>query len=281
MGLADAAERMSRDHRLRLLACLTVAFWTAVFLQAPIPQDPAYHGFADQRPLLGIPHCLNVISNLPFLLVGLWGLCRLADPRRHAFLGAADALAYQILFLSVALVGLGSAWYHLDPGNGTLLWDRLPMSAAFMAFLAAAIAERVDRRAGLLSLPPLIAFGLFSVLYWHFTEEAGAGDLRYYIVAQAYPVVFVPLMVRLLPSPYTRGSDLYAAALIYVLAKGAEMLDPAVYAAGGWISGHTCKHLLGALGAWWVLRMVQRRRLVEQPPGGSGMDAGGWGGRVG
>ena len=269
---------MSRDHRLRLLACLTVAFWTAVFLQAPIPQDPAYHRFADQRTLLGIPHCLNVISNLPFLLVGLWGLralFRLAAAEQ-AFLRPADALPYQVLFLSVALVGLGSAWYHLAPRNETLLWDRLPMSIAFMAFLAAALSERVDRRAGLLALPPLIAFGLFSVLYWHFTEQSGAGDLRYYIVAQAYPVVFVPLMVRLLPSPYTRGSDLYAAALIYVLAKVAEIFDPALYAAGGWISGHTCKHLLGALGAWWVLRMVRRRRLVEEPQS-RGIDAGGRG----
>ena len=134
MGIVDAAAGMNRDHRLRLLACLTVAFWTAVFLQAPIPQDPAYHEFADQRPLLGIPHCLDVISNLPFLLVGLWGsrlLFRLAaTPGQQAFLRPADALAYQVLFLSVALVGLGSAWYHLDPGNGRLVWDRLPMSAA-------------------------------------------------------------------------------------------------------------------------------------------------------
>ena len=271
MGIVDAAARMNRDHRLRLLACLTVAFWTAVFLQAPIAQDPAYHRFADQRTLLGIPHCLNVVSNLPFLLVGLWGLrtlFRLAATEQ-AFQRPVDALPYQVLFLSVALVGLGSAWYHLDPGNGTLVWDRLPMSAAFMAFLAAALAERVDRRAGLLALPPLVAFGIFSVLYWHFTEQAGAGDLRYYIVAQAYPVVFVPLMVRLLPSPYTHGSDLYGAAAIYGLAKVAEILDPSVYA-GGWISGHTCKHLLGALGAWWVLRMLRNRRLVEEPQGRGG-----------
>ena len=256
---------MKRDQRLRLLACLTVAFWAAVFLQAPIPQDPAYHQFADQRPLLGIPHCLNVISNLPFLLVGLWGFGavfrRAADPGQQAFQHPADSLAYQVLFLSVALVGVGSAWYHLDPGNETLLWDRLPMSIAFMAFLSAVLSERLDRRAGTVALLPLIAFGIFSVLYWHFTERAGAGDLRYYIVAQGYPILFVPLMVRLLPSPYTRGSDLYVAAMFYLLAKAAELLDLAVYEAVGFVSGHTLKHLLGALGAFWVLRMLRLRRL--------------------
>ena len=255
---------MKRDHRLRLIAYLTIVFWTVVFLQAPIPQDPAYHQFADQRTLLGIPHCLNVISNLPFLLVGLWG-CRIvfrlaADPAQQAFVHPVDSLAYQILFLAVALVGLGSTYYHLAPSNETLLWDRLPMSMAFMAFLATAIAERLDRRAGIITLLPLIAFGLFSVLYWHHTERAGAGDLRYYIVAQAYPILFVPLMVRLLPSPYTHGSDIYVASLFYLLAKAAEVFDQALYAAGGLISGHTCKHLLGALGAYWVLRMIRRRR---------------------
>ena len=68
-------------------------------------------------------------------------------------------------------------------------------------------------------------------------------------------------MVRLLPSPYTRGADLYVAALFYLLAKAAEVFDQALYAAGGLVSGHTCKHLLGALGAYWVLRMIRLRRL--------------------
>lgn len=255
---------MKRDHRLRLIAYLTVVSWAVVFLQAPIPQDPAYHQFADQRTLLGIPHCLNVISNLPFLLVGLWGFhvaFRLAtDSAQQAFVRPVDSLAYQILFLAVALVGLGSTYYHLAPSNETLLWDRLPMSIAFMAFLATAIAERLDRRAGVITLLPLIAFGLFSVLYWYYTERAGVGDLRYYIVAQAYPMLFVPLMVRLLPSPCTHGSHIYVASLFYLLAKAAEVFDQALYAAGGLISGHTCKHLLGALGAYWVLRMLRRRR---------------------
>ena len=253
-----------RDHRLRLLAYLTIVFWTVIFLQPSIPQDLAYHQFADQHTLFGIPHCLNVLSNLPFLLVGLWGFSvvfQLAtDPEQQAFVRPADSLAYQILFLGVALVGLGSTYYHLAPSNETLLWDRLPMSIAFMAFLATAITERLDRRAGIITLLPLIAFGVFSVLYWHHTEQAGAGDLRYYIVAQTYPILFVPLMVRLLPSPYTRGSDLYVAGLFYLLAKAAEVFDQDLYAAGGLISGHTCKHLLGALGAYWVLRMIRLRR---------------------
>ena len=72
---------MKRNHRLRIIAYLTITFWAVIFLQAPIPQDPAYHQFADQRTLLGIPHCLNVISNLPLLLVGSVGIQRCVPPR--------------------------------------------------------------------------------------------------------------------------------------------------------------------------------------------------------
>jgi len=45
------------------------------FLTCPaIPQSLPYHAFADQRTLLGSPHLLNVASNLPFCVVGVWGI---------------------------------------------------------------------------------------------------------------------------------------------------------------------------------------------------------------
>ena len=261
---------MKRDHRLRLLACLTLTFCAVVFLQPPIPQNPGYHAFADQRTLLGIPHCLNVISNLAFAIVGLWGFAtvsRLASDRGGpSFVRPADSVAYQVFFVAVALVGAGSAHYHLAPNNATLLWDRLPMAVAFMALLSTVIAERIDRRTGTIALLPLVACGIFSVLYWHLSERAGAGDLRYYVVVQVYPMLFVPLMAWLLPSPYTRGRDLFGAALFYALAKIAETFDSALFDLGHFVSGHTLKHLFGALGAYWLLRMLRLRRLLERPP---------------
>ena len=53
---------------LRLLALLTVtavAAWVVLRME-PVPQDPAYHQFADARPWLGIPNFQNVASNLPW-----------------------------------------------------------------------------------------------------------------------------------------------------------------------------------------------------------------------
>jgi hypothetical protein len=52
----------------------------------PIPQSASYHQFADQRRLWGIANFGNVSSNLPFAVVGIWGLLFLASSRsRSAF----------------------------------------------------------------------------------------------------------------------------------------------------------------------------------------------------
>ena len=45
-----------------------------VFMLGPIAQDPGYHLFKDQRTIFGVPNFWNVITNLPFLLVGVAGL---------------------------------------------------------------------------------------------------------------------------------------------------------------------------------------------------------------
>jgi hypothetical protein len=48
------------------------------FVVPPIVEFHWYHDFADQRSLLGIPNFWNVISNLPFLFIGGWGIWYLA-----------------------------------------------------------------------------------------------------------------------------------------------------------------------------------------------------------
>ena len=46
-----------------------------------------------------------------------------------------------MLFLGIALTGFGSSYYHWDPNDRTLFWDRLPMALSFMAILAIVIGE--------------------------------------------------------------------------------------------------------------------------------------------
>ncbi len=108
-----------------------------LLLLPPIVQNQNYHDFADQRTLFGIPHFCNVISNIPFLGIGAVGLWQFGRSQ-----------AAMLLFLSIFLTGFGSAYYHLEPSDQALFWDRLPMAVGFMAIFATAIEERVDRRLG-------------------------------------------------------------------------------------------------------------------------------------
>jgi hypothetical protein len=226
----------------------------------PIPQDPNYHLFADQRSFFGIPNFNDVVSNIGFAAVGVLGLLVVAGGRgREIFAGSHDARPYLIFLIGVALVSLGSVYYHLAPSNERLFWDRLPMSMGFMAITSAVVADRVDARAGngwLLLL--LLAAGVASLVYWDWTESLGRGDLRFYALIQFYPMVALPLIIGLFPRHrYTLGRYLAWGILWYGLSKVFEHFDHEVFGfLGHTVSGHTLKHLTAAVAAFVVLRML-------------------------
>ncbi len=274
---------MSHNQRIALLILLTVAVIAAVYLLLPpIPQDPAYHGFADTRQVFGIPRIGDVVSNLPFTLVGLAGLGAL-------FLGRfgvppADArarLPYAVFFLGVTLVGPASAYYHWNPSNETLFWDRVFLTVAFMGLVAAVIADRVHRggAAGWV-LALLVGAGFASVLSWSVGEARGAGDLRAYILVQFYPLVAVPLVLWWFPDGIRVKSRFIAwAVAFYVVAKIAELFDAELFALlGGAVSGHTIKHLVAALGPVAIIAMMRTwpRRVAHRytAPGATPLQSG-------
>ena len=160
-----------RVHWRHFLMVAIVAGSLALMLsQRPFGQDPAYHDFADRRTFLGIPNFFDVTSNLAFLLVGIAGL-RISlrnrlDRSRNAWVA---------LFAGVTLVSVGSAYYHWDPSNQTLLWDRLPITIGFMGLFAALLGEYIGERLGMLLLVPALILGFASVVYWHKFD-----DLRFY-----------------------------------------------------------------------------------------------------
>jgi hypothetical protein len=256
-GLLRRARSWSYGSKVAGLLALGVAVLVIAVFLPPIPQDPAYHGFADSRAFLGVPNFGDVASNAPFLLVGLLGLVFLAKARA----GPADPLApaFLVYFVGVGLVAFGSAYYHYDPTNQTLFWDRLPMSIAFMALFSAFIADRIHQRAGRLLLLPLVALGVASVIYWHVSEQAGAGDLRFYGVVQFFPMVAIPLICVLFRSRRLDGR--YVAAMIgcYALAKVFEFFDQATFEVlGQAVSGHSLKHLAAAVAAYLALPMLKQ-----------------------
>ena len=246
-----------------LLLVLTLVVAAAFFLLPRIPQPLAYHLFADQRRFLGIPNFSNVVSNLPFAVIGLWGLVFLlrpnSDPLTEHFLDQRERWPYLFVFVALLLTAFGSSYYHLDPNNARLVWDRLPMTIAFMSMVAAVIVERISLRLGLWLLPLLLLVGLGSVLQWYASEMRGAGDLRFYAAVQVYSAL-VLLMALLFPRRYTRGYDLAVVVGFYALAKALEILDRPIFAAGHIVSGHTLKHLAAAAAGYYILRMVHSRR---------------------
>jgi hypothetical protein len=215
--------------RPKLALYLAVILMLAMAAIGPIPQLANYHAFADQRTLFGVAHAGDVLSNLAFLLIALYGALRLWRER------CTDAAP--LLFVgALALTALGSTWYHLAPDNVRLVWDRLPIALACAALLAHALPRQV--------LPVLMVSAVLSVWWWVLTD-----DLRPYLLLQLSPLVLIPLLQWQARAPMAQRWTFGAAIALYVLAKLCEGADQALFAALGVVSGHTLKHLLASTAA--------------------------------
>ncbi len=242
-----------------LIGLICVSAFVAVFFVEPIAQDFAYHNFADTNEFLGIANFWNVVSNIPFLIVGLMGLAQLKRLNIIPEMG----VAYWLLFFGVALVAFGSGYYHLNPNNKTLVWDRLPMTIAFMSLFAVIIAEFVNQQRGSLLLFPLLIAGIASVFFWQWTESKGVGDLRFYALVQFLPIIIIPLILLAYPSKFTNVSAYWWLLFAYIVAKVLEYFDGPIYHLfNQQMSGHAIKHVAAAFGMYVLLRGFRHRSIV-------------------
>lgn len=220
----------------------------------PIAQNTEYHSFADTRKIISIPNCFDVLSNLPFLAIGILGLrfCMRRDR------GAVRA-AWTVLFTGVGLVAVGSAYYHWAPTNESLVWDRLPMTIGFMGLFVALLGEYVGHRLASLLLVPALLIGLATVMYWHWTD-----DLRPYYWIQLVPLLTIPTVMILFRSEYSHQWLLLVGLGWYVLAKVTELYDLSIFRnTQELVSGHSIKHLLAAVGCYSILLMLQKRKVIS------------------
>ena len=222
-----------------------------LFLHAAIPQDKGYHIFADVRTCLGIQNFSNVASNLAFLLMGvigaLWCFRNLKSGAR---------LSWLVFFVGVALVFAGSGYYHATPNDDTLVWDRLPMTLAFMGLFAALVGEHLGMQFERPVLIPALVIGVASVFWWRYTD-----DLRVYIWVQAAPLLAIPFMLAMFAGRYTHRVYLLYGLAFYALAKMAEYYDRETYVlTSQFVSGHSVKHLLAAMAPLFLYLMLKRRR---------------------
>jgi len=258
-----------REHTMikhLLLTIFTVSGLIVLFLMGPIPQDPAYHHFADTKKLFGIPNFFNVITNLPFILIGLYGLLCIGTDK----IVASIKPHYIIFCAGIFLIGLGSSFYHLHPDNPSLVWDRLPITIAFMSFFSALISEYVSTNVGKKMLYPALVLGIISVIYWHITETLDAGDLRPYAAVQYIPLALTPLILIMYKPQNTYKRYVFWSLVFYGLSKGFEIFDADIFRFfQNTLSGHTIKHLLAAPGSIFVMKMF------INPKSRSSMDEGG------
>lgn len=210
-------------------------------------QPLEYHNFADTRAFFGVPNFFDVASNLAFLVVGIIGL-------KITFANHSMRNAWIVLFAGITLVSVGSAYYHWNPNSDTLVWDRLPMTIGFMGLFVALLGEYISERLGALLLPALL-LGASSVFYWDWSN-----DLRFYIWVQLIPLLTIPVVMILYRPKYSHQWMLLAALGCYALAKITEHFDGEIFAfTQTFLSGHTIKHLLSALGCLIILLMLQKR----------------------
>lgn len=239
-----------------LILGISIVVLIVAVLSEPIPQDALYHLFSDERDFIGLPNFLNVASNLPFLIVGAAGVgfvlrqdSAIASPMRPAWL---------LFFAAVAMTAFGSGYYHFEPNNSTLVWDRLPMTLAFMSLVAIVIAEYYSQHFARRLLLILLTLGVGSVLYWWSTESRGHGDLRPYAIVQFLPMIHIPLLLILYPGRSKLARYFWGMIALYVAAKLAEHFDGQFLAVGDIVSGHSLKHLIAACAPAYLLLGLRR-----------------------
>lgn len=247
---------MTKTTALMLLAATAILMTVIGLWLHPIPQPQSYHQFADQRHAFGITRAWDVLSNLPFAITGLWGLWLLFSPGKIYFIHHQERWPWLGISIGLLLTALGSGYYHLAPDNFRLLWDRLPMTIVFTSFIAVMVMEKINMKLGLLLWLILLSLGIYSVVYWYWSELQHAGDLRLYFAIQIYTVA-ATLILAWVPSRYTRSIDLVIVAACYAMAKLFEIYDQKIFTLdSNIVSGHTLKHLAAAMAGFWLIRML-------------------------
>ncbi len=252
-----AQQRFSNALMAMSLAAIALAVFFPMLADL-LPQIPTSghshlhvhgHAFIDARSFLGIPNGLDVISNIPFLFAGGWGLVLL---RRRTLTNATHRAA-QVFFIGLILTCLGSSFYHWAPSDFGLMIDRIGMAVAFAGVISFAAGSRLGESVAQKAIPVLLilaplaavaAYSLHNVLPWAVVQFGG-----------------MALIVWLATVPQCEGSALNLWALIawYVLAKLFEAQDDAVFRlTGEFVSGHSLKHLAACMAACPVIAALKK-----------------------
>jgi hypothetical protein len=259
---------LSRRERALLFTFALLAL-VALFGPALPAADVAIASvFADNRTWHGLPNAMDVLSNLPFLLIGCWGLYRLNRiDRAHQQALAQFPLAPPasdppdntldcawLFFAGLIATAAGSAFYHLLPDAPRLAADRAGMAVAFAGLIGVAVCERVSQRAGWPAAWFVLTAGLLAA---EVVQETG--NVLPWALVQFGGMALVLTLALATPMRGAVGLKLGWVIFFYAVAKAFELADHQVYEASGQlISGHSLKHLVAALAGLPVLAALRK-----------------------
>lgn len=221
-----------------------------------------YHNFVDQRMLLFIPNFFDVVSNIPFALLGLYGIDFLTRSRKGFLtLDLLSKLPFFGFFLAVILVMFGSANYHWSPTHESLFWDRVPIVIAFMCLFGGFLSDRLNSRGVGLYLTPCLIFLSLGALAWDLYQFDQGGDLRFYLLVQIFPILTLPVICRLYPvGRLTTEKHLWQMIAWYGVSKIFELFDSRIFIlTNETLSGHTLKHLAASMAVLAVIQMLREK----------------------
>ncbi len=238
----------------RLLFLLTIIAFAVIFIFIkPIAQPLAYHSFSDTVFLFNISNFSNVISNIGFVVVGIWGVIIFSKNNINDFFTL-------VISLGFILTGIGSAYYHYNPNNATLVWDRLPMTIVFTTFFAQTYSLFINKKTAKKILLICLPLGIFSVWYWHYTETLGNGDLRLYALVQYLPMLLLVIIISLHHKKQSQLIKHYVLiGAFYFIAKIFENYDKQLHEIFKVIGGHPIKHIAASIAAFFIIKLSLKK----------------------
>ena len=247
----------------RIYIVSTVLLIIAALWYGKVEQAQSYYLFADDRTFFGIPNGLDVMSNLAIVYPGVIGLMLVYERQKngHEYRDPIEQTIQYCLFLGMVLTFLGSVWFHLNPNDSTLVWDRLAMTVVMACYCSLIIADRYSIDLAKRIHFPLISIGLLSVIYWEYS-----GDLRPYFFFKMQPVILVAILLVYGKKTYDRAADYIISMSLVLVATLTENIDKIIFDNLDIISGHTMKHIIAGISLWWIMRMIQKRKLIDSKP---------------
>ncbi|HSZ72510.1 MAG TPA: ceramidase domain-containing protein [Cytophagaceae bacterium] len=244
--------------KLTILLAVALGVISYVFSLNPVSQELEYHQFADRMAFFSIPNFWNVVSNMGFLVIGIWGIYRSIKMKPASYLTF-------FLSIGITLTFFGSSYYHWNPSNESLLWDRVPMTIIFMSFFTFIISDYISNRYQNTLLVLFLLIGIASVYYWEYTELHGHGDLRAYAIVQFLPMLLIPLILWLFHQTHLPSRNIIPIFLCYAIAKSCEYFDEEIFYLSV-ISGHTIKHLFASVSTYYMIKWTLHKKVRSSLP---------------